>query len=134
MVFCAEPSYLERRGRPATADDLAAHDCILYGHADGRITWRFHREDGPVERRPVEGRIVLGSAEAQVGAVVAGFGIAQLATWLIKDQLRSGELVEVLPDLATAGLPLEIVWPRSRQLLPKVDALIALLKSRISID
>jgi DNA-binding transcriptional LysR family regulator len=134
VVFCAAPCYLDRRGSPATADDLAAHDCILYGQADGSITWRFHRDDGPVERRPVEGRIVLGSAEAQVGAVVAGFGIAQLATWLIDDQLRSGELVEILPGLATAGLPLEIVWPRSRQLLPKVDALIALLKSRISIQ
>jgi DNA-binding transcriptional LysR family regulator len=134
VVFCASPAYLERRGIPATANDLASHDCVLYGQADGSITWRFHRGAGPVERRPIEGRIVLGSAEAQVGAVVAGCGIAQLATWLIDDQLRSGELVEVLPDLATSGLPLEIVWPRSRQLLPKVDALLTLLSSELSID
>jgi len=82
----------------------------------------------------MEGRIVLGSAEAQVGAVKVGFGVAQLATWLIKDELARGELVEILPDLATKGLPLHLVWPRSRQLSPKVDALLELLASGLRID
>jgi DNA-binding transcriptional LysR family regulator len=81
----------------------------------------------------MDGRIVLGSAEAQVGAVKAGFGIAQLATWLIEDELARGDLVEVLPELATAGLPLHLVWPRRRQLSPKVDALLDALTNGLRI-
>jgi DNA-binding transcriptional LysR family regulator len=77
---------------------------------------------------------VLGSAEAQVGAVKAGFGIAQLATWLIKDELARGDLVEILPELATIGLPLNLVWPRSRQLSPKVNALLEALTDGLKID
>jgi DNA-binding transcriptional LysR family regulator len=135
VIFCAAPTYLDRRGTPRTPDDLATLDCILYGRADGStIGWRF--ADGPdhVAERTMEARIVLGSAEAQVGAVRAGFGIAQLATWLIKDELASGELVEILPQSATAGLPLHLVWPRSRQLSPKVNALLEALTAGLRID
>ena len=135
VIICAAPAYLNRCGTPAGAEALGTFDCILYGRGDGStINWRFAREDGQVEERPVEGRIVLGSAEAQVGAVKAGFGIAQLATWLIKDELDSGELVEIMPEVATGGLPLHLVWPRRRQLTPKVNAVIEMLTEGLRID
>jgi len=135
VIRCAAPAYLARRGTPASVDDLDAFDCILYGRGDGStINWRFARDGGRVEDRLMTGRIVLGSAEAQVETVKAGFGIAQLATWLIKDELARGELVEILPDLATVGLPLHLVWPRRKQLTPKVDALLELLTQGLRIE
>lgn len=135
VIFCAAPAYLERRHTPTTAHELSGLDCIVYGRSDGSvINWRFADQTGHVEERPMEARIILGSAEAQVGAVKAGFGIAQLATWLIKHELERGELVEILPDLATRGLPLHLVWPRSRQLVPKVDALLETLTDGLRID
>lgn len=134
VILCAAPAYLARRGTPTSAEALAALDCILYGRADGStIDWRFADGDGLISERAMDARIVLGSAEAQVGAVKAGFGIAQLATWLIKDELARGELVEILPDLSTAGLPLHLVWPRSRQLSPKVAALLEALTTELAI-
>ncbi|RYG93711.1 MAG: LysR family transcriptional regulator, partial [Alphaproteobacteria bacterium] len=39
----------------------------------------------------------------------------------------------LLPDTATDGLPLHLVWPRSRQLLPKVDAVLAHLGEGLGI-
>ena len=135
VIRCAAPAYLARRGTPASVDDLEAFDCILYGRGDGStINWRFARDGGRVEDRLMTGRIVLGSAEAQVETVKAGFGIAQLATWLIKAELASGELVEILPDLATVGLPLHLVWPRRKQLTPKVDALLETLTQGLRIE
>ncbi len=35
VIFCASPAYLERCGRPQSADDLSNYDCVLYGKADG---------------------------------------------------------------------------------------------------
>ncbi len=135
VIICAAPAYLDRCGTPASVEALGRFDCILYGRGDGsRINWRFARAGGRVEEHPVEGRIVLGSAEAQVGAVKAGFGIAQIATWLIKDELDSGELVEILPEIVTTGLPLHLVWPRRRQLTPKVNAVIEMLTDGLRID
>jgi DNA-binding transcriptional LysR family regulator len=134
VIFCAAPAYLDRRGTPDAVDDLAAFDSILYGRADGStIPWRFADDDGRITERSMTPRIVLGSADAQVGAVKAGFGIAQLATWLIEAELASGELVEILPDRATAGLPLHLVWPRRRQLSPKVNAVLDALTEGLRI-
>uniref|UniRef100_UPI0035CC3496 LysR family transcriptional regulator n=1 Tax=uncultured Sphingomonas sp. TaxID=158754 RepID=UPI0035CC3496 len=134
VILCAAPSYVERVGAPCSVDDLARLDCILYGKADGSaIAWRFGG-GATIVHRAMEGRIVLGSAEAQVGAVKAGFGIAQLATWLIRDELARGELVELLPELTTVGLPLHLVWPIRRQPSPKVDAVLELLTTGLRID
>ncbi|WP_454694341.1 LysR family transcriptional regulator [Achromobacter aegrifaciens] len=134
VIFCASPQYLARRGTPLTADDLAQHDAVAYGRADGEPpAWRIAQGAGPASLRPIDGVMALDSAEAQVDAVAAGFGIAQLATWLAADALRDGRVVEVLPQLATEGLPLYLVWPLSKQLLPKVDAVVEMLGESLSI-
>ena len=67
---------------------------------------------------------IVGDGEAQVITVMAGCGIAQLPTWLIKQQLAEGSLVEVLPHLASEGLAIHLVWPKNRDALPKVRVLL----------
>ncbi|MBO1078337.1 LysR family transcriptional regulator [Roseomonas haemaphysalidis] len=134
LILCAAPAYLARRGPPPSVDALSDHECILYGRSDGStIPWRFGYAGGTLEQRVMAGHMTLGSAEAQVRAVKAGLGVAQLATWLIRDELRRGELVEILPAHATEGLTLHLVWPRSRQLNPKVHAFIETLAEELHI-
>ncbi len=81
----------------------------------------------------VQPRMVLGDGEAVVAAVMAGCGIAQLATWMVEAPLRDGHLLRLLPGAEVDGLPLHLVWPRSRQLLPKVDALLRHLAQGLTI-
>jgi DNA-binding transcriptional LysR family regulator len=134
LIFCAAPGYLARRGTPSAIDDLAAHDAVLYGKADGSTAaWRIAHAAGSVERRVMDGRMVLGEAGSQVAAVLAGCGVAQLATWLLDAPLRDGRLVEVLPRHATDGLALHLVWPRHRALLPRIAALREHLSERLVV-
>jgi DNA-binding transcriptional LysR family regulator len=134
VIFCAAPAFLDRCGAPADIEALMRLDGIPYGRSDGSISpWRFAGPGG-IELRAAPVRMVMGSAEAQVEAVRAGFGVAQLATWLVAEELAAGELVEVLPGQATEGLPLHVLWPKSRQLIPKVDALLTLLGAEVRID
>jgi DNA-binding transcriptional LysR family regulator len=134
LVFCAAPGYLAAHGEPRSVAGLLDHAAVLYGRADGSTSpWLIKDGAAPLARQHVEGRIVLGQAEAQVAAVEAGLGIAQLATWLVADKIRAGSLAPVLPRLATQGLPLHIVWQRARQQAPKVQALIAHFEATLSI-
>ncbi|MDM0004748.1 LysR substrate-binding domain-containing protein [Variovorax sp. J22G73] len=134
LIFCAAPSYLKRRGTPESIADLSTHDAVTYGRADGSANpWLVTHGGGPAERSFVEGRIIVCDREAQVETVLAGGGVAQLATWLVEEHLASGRLVQRLPDAAIDGLPLHLVWPRSRQLLPKVDGLLSYLGSLLEI-
>lgn len=134
LIFCASPDYLARNGAPASPAELSQHDAVLYGKADGTSSpWLIAHDARTVERRTMEGRIIVGNAEAQVAAVKAGYGIAQLATWLVCDETARGELVQVLPALATDGLPLNLVWPVGRQLLPKVGVVLERLTAELQI-
>ena len=76
--------------------------------------------------------IAVGDGEGEVMAVLAGLGIAQLPTWLVQAHLNTGALVEVLPHLATEGLPMNLVWLKSREALPKVSALIEYLGANLT--
>lgn len=128
MVFCASPAYLQRHGRPQTKEQLLAQRAILYERVDGSAKpWLFTTADGHPEWRTVSWRMALGDVDAQLQAVCGGLGVAQMPTWLIHEQLRRGELEIILPHLQPDGLALTLVWPRRKQLLPKVDALLAAL-------
>lgn len=128
MVFCAAPDYLVHAGRPATIPDLMQHQAILYERVDGSTKpWLLQTEDGHQQWRNVPHRMALGDVDAQVQAVCAGLGVGQMPSWLVREQLARGQLEIILPDHQPDGLALTLVWPRRKQLLPKVDALLSAL-------
>lgn len=125
LVFCAAPGYLQQYGIPQSFDELQQHRAIAYERVDGTTTpWRFIAADGRIASRTVNSALAFGDSEAQLSAVCAGLGIAQMATWLIRDAELAGRVKIILPQLMLDGLPLWLVWPRKKQLLPKVDALL----------
>jgi DNA-binding transcriptional LysR family regulator len=129
LVFCAAPDYLQRYGTPQNLDELSQHRAIAYERVDGSSTpWRFIAADGRIASRTINHAIAMGDSEAQLSAVSAGLGIAQMATWLIRDAEQTGRVKIILPQLILDGLPLYLVWPRKKQLLPKVDALLHALQ------
>ena len=136
VVLCAAPTYLARHGEPQSERELVQHHCIVYGLNDGGVgPWHFPAErPGHTERRIMPARMAVGDAEGQVSAVLAGHGIAQLPTWLIRRQLHDGSLVQVLAPLATDGLPIHLAWLKSRQAQPKVATLLAHLAQCLSED
>ncbi|PWB35182.1 LysR family transcriptional regulator [Pseudomonas sp. SDI] len=134
LIFCASPAYLQSHGTPQTARDLDEHQCVGYGQRDGLVApWYFKgRQPGEMERRVLHTRIAVGDGEGEVAALMAGLGIGQLPTWLVQRHLDQGTLVEVLPELATDGLPMNLVWLRRREALPKVRALLDHLAARLT--
>ena len=134
LVFCASPDYLARFGTPLSEHDLEQHRCLGYSMHAGTISpWYFKgRQPGDMERRIMHPHVAVGDGEGVVMAALAGLGITQLPTWLLQRHLDSGALVEVLPDLATEGMPMNLVWRRSRENLPKVRALLEYLAARLT--
>ena len=135
LIFCAAPAYLARSGTPDTIAALREHACIVYGRPDGSsLPWSYALEDGGTARHVVaRPRIVAGDAEAQLAFVREGLGIAQLATWLAREDLQAGRIVEILGGSATDGLPLTLLWPIARQLTPKVNVLAQEFETKLLI-
>lgn len=63
-------------------------------------------------------------------AARAGVGIVQLPTMVLGDEIRSGQLVKVLPDWSSKGGVIHAVFPSRRGLLPSVRKLIDFLAVR----
>lgn len=133
-IFCASPAYLARHGTPLVDLDLEQHQCIAYGWPDGNVSpWNFAgRHRGETVRKQVSPTLVVGDGEGLVTAVLAGCGIAQLPSWLVQRQLDEGTLVQVLPQLATDGMAINLAWQKSREKLPKVAALLEVLTAGLA--
>lgn len=133
-TLCASPSYLARHGAPLSESDLEHHQCIAYGWVDGSISpWNFAGEQGTTLRRQIVPQLVVGHGDGLMMAAMAGCGIAQLPSWLIKQPLQQGTLVEVLPQLATEGRVISLAWIKSRQALPKVRVLLEALVAGLTL-
>ena len=129
MVFCASPDYLARVGRPSSESELLQHQAIMYERVDGSTKpWLFTTTDGHPHWRNVPHRMALGDVDAQVQALCGGLGVAQMPSWLVREPLARGELEIILPEQQPDGLALTLIWPRRKQLLPKVDALLTALE------
>ncbi len=133
LIFCASPAYIEAHGAPLSEQDLDNHHCIGYLEEDGLVSPWFFRghQPGEMERRIMHSRIAVGDGQGEVSAILAGHGIGQLPTWGVQPHLESGDIVEVLSDLSTDGLPMNLVWLKSREGLPKVKGLLDYLAERL---
>jgi len=124
----AAPSYLARRGTPKSLDDVKHHDCINFARF-GKITpWRMTRKGQTDQKFTPPGPHTVSHGEAMLDAVLLGYGIANLPTWLAGDALQRGTLQKVFPDLRMARLPIRAIWPEQRAQFPRVrraiDALV----------
>ena len=126
LVTCASPDYLRRHGVPKSLEDLTAHNCLVFSHGGRAAEWRF-QVDGVRRMVRVGGNFRSTQAEALRDATTAGLGIGQLATFLISDELRTGQLVPVLDRHATEGAPLSVVYPVRTLLPPRVKVFVDLL-------
>lgn len=123
-ILCATPDYLKAHGRPETLSDLKHHVCLRPHNND---VWRLVGPEGAITLRP-EGRLMTNSSEVIREAVLSGMGIALRSTWDVGPELKTGELVQVLPGIeGSRHVTLSAIYP-SRQFLPaKVRAFIDFL-------
>jgi len=120
-VSCASPAYLKHFGTPQSIEDLENHKAVNYfSSRTGRvIDWSFKVDEKEIEVK-MKSIVSVNDADAYVTCGLEGFGLIQPAFYMVLPHLRSGELVEVLPDLKPLPMPISVVYPHSRHLSSKV--------------
>lgn len=102
-LLVASPGYLKTAGTPRKPQDLSDHRCLSYPRPKGRLTWTFEAytdAKGAAQRVtvPVQGAFAANNSEALRDVAIAGLGIAVIPDFSAQAALRSGQLVQVLPD------------------------------------
>lgn len=119
FVVAASPEYLVKHDTPHHPNDLVDHNCLIYRSWERDYTsWAFSKPGEQLNVK-ISGNYSVDLAEAVRDAAVAGWGIAYLATYLIRDEFKEGQLIQLLPDWQPSqDMPFYAVYP-SRRYLPK---------------
>lgn len=108
-ILCAAPAYLEAHGAPATLADLSNHRLLA---ASGQLPWRLTIGKRQIDVAGVS-RVRTNSSEVVRELALSGLGIALRSLWDISDELASGRLVRVLPEIeGSADVGIYAVRPR----------------------
>jgi DNA-binding transcriptional LysR family regulator len=125
IVVCASPAYLERSGVPRVPADLARHACLalLTLERDVQDEWQFVKADRREKIKFAPTLTAHGEELREAG--LAGCGIVRLLACHVEDELRSGALVQLLPDWdCLGGLPIVAIYRRTRPTLSPVTAFV----------
>jgi DNA-binding transcriptional LysR family regulator len=107
-VVCASPGYLSRFGIPQVPADLSAHRCVTFEGLMSSTSWVFQGASGSM-RVPIRSRLTVTTADAAIGAAVAGLGVTRVLSYQIADALREGCLVRVLAEHEPPSVPVSLV-------------------------
>lgn len=120
-LVVGSPDYFRRRGLPKAPADLARHDVIAFESLQATSQWQFQRKKEPSLR--LEPRLSVDSADAAIGAAMAGLGVTRVLSYQVREQLADGRLQMVLQEYAVQ-LPVQIVRPSKRSPSANVSAFI----------
>jgi DNA-binding transcriptional LysR family regulator len=127
----AAPSYLGKHGTPKVPRDLMRHNCIGIRQGDEAYgVWRLSSARGrhaAVESVKIKGNLNTNDGEIAVGWALDGHGILMRAEWDIERYLRSGRLVQVLPQYHTPDADIHAVYPQRHQRSARVRAFVGFM-------
>ena len=115
MLLCASPAYLETHDTPDTPEDLTHHVCLNFSNEQMRNRWILKDSDNIDHSIAINSRLHSNNGEILRQCALAGMGIVVRPSYSIIDDLRSGQLVRLLPHHSNQ-LSVMMVYP-SRRLL-----------------
>jgi DNA-binding transcriptional LysR family regulator len=122
-LLVASPSYLRRTGVPRRPAELSRHAWVRFSGLAGGDTQQVG--SALIGFTPT---FVANNAVVLKGALLGGLGVGLVTQWLVERELKSGRLVEVLPQHPVRDLDVSVVLPSPRFVPARVRAFIDALE------
>lgn len=113
--------------RPLVPADLSAMPSLAWDVAQTSHEWSLDGPNGATAIIPHRPRLVTEDMVALRLAALAGIGVCQLPTMVIRQDLKDGQLVDILPQWAPRAGIIHAAFPSRRGLLPSVRSLLDFL-------
>ncbi|MCO6056809.1 LysR family transcriptional regulator [Pseudomonas sp. MOB-449] len=123
MRLCAAPTYLAEHAPLATPEDLVRHEVIAYSNFATRNEWSFTGPEGEVKVQ-THSMVRCNNGDTCRSIALAGGGILLQPSFMLRQDIRRGELVEILPSYRGVELGIYAVYPSRKHLAPKVRAMV----------
>lgn len=132
-VLCAAPDYLAQHGTPVHPDDLRRHVCGVIREDEKDVSlWRFTFAQNDALTVRIRPAFASNDGDVVTAWVLAGLGIVERSEWAVADDLRTGRLLEVLPEwrLADADV-VALLGPREGRAV-RVDHFVDMLREALT--
>lgn len=124
-ITLASPAYLEKYGTPDHPDRLEGHRMVgFHSSATGSLVPLEFLVDGAIRNVVLPATLSVNAAESFHAAARLGLGIIQVPRYHAERYVHSGELVHILKDFPLTKTPVSLLYPRNRQLSPRVRVFI----------
>jgi DNA-binding transcriptional LysR family regulator len=124
-LTCAAPDYLDRFGLPVGLDALAGHRMIgLHSLTTRSLRPMEFVVDGISRTMTLPVTISVTGTESYLATARLGLGLVQVPRFHAAIDLERGTLVQVLSEFPPSPMPVSLLYPRNRQLSPRVRAFI----------
>ncbi|MFC4277699.1 LysR family transcriptional regulator [Achromobacter aloeverae] len=124
QCLVASPDLLARMGTPAGPTDLSGWPSLDMGSAQEVHRWVLYGPDAVRAEVRHQPRMVTQSMLALRVAAVMGAGVVQLPNMMVREEMRAGTLVQVLPGWEPRREIIHAVYASRRGQLPAVRALL----------
>jgi DNA-binding transcriptional LysR family regulator len=132
MVMCASPAYLQRHGTPSHPRELGGHAVISYTYWSTRDEWQFTGPEGAVAIH-INSRIHTNNGDTCRRAALAHHGVILQPDFIVGEDLRRGDLVELMPAYRSIEVGIFAVYPSRKHLSLKTRRLIDFLAGALRV-
>ncbi|WP_231897475.1 substrate binding domain-containing protein [Vibrio rumoiensis] len=129
---CASSAYISKHGEPTHPNSLKEHNCLLHCRA-GRLFngWEYAEHSGSYKVK-LDSNRVSNDTDIVRRWAVSGKGIAYRSQIDVQSDLRSGQLVQLLPGFESPSFELNLIYPSREQVSPAVIAFRELLRKKVA--
>ena len=110
LILVSSPQYLNSFGKIRSVEQLADHRIISFSKRHEK-SLSLVRRGGKSQKVKIHSSFSANNPLLAKSFTLLGQGVALLPDIICYDELKSGQLVRVLPDLATEPSPFHFVWP-----------------------
>jgi DNA-binding transcriptional LysR family regulator len=114
-----------------TPEELAQHNCLLFTLLKQFDTWSFDDGRNSVQ---VRGNVHSNNSEAIREMVLSGLGISLSPSWLYREDIDAGQVVQILPNYTPSSLPIYAALPANRRQSARVRAFVGFLAEAFAQD
>lgn len=127
----ASPKLLAKQSAIKRPQDLERLPALVFGAGAERTRWKLVRKDAEVTVT-VQPRFVTNDYRVLMDAALAGVGVGLLPALLCEQAIRERRLQLVLPAWRSHDIPIQAVYPSTRQLSPKVKTFVDHLQEQFA--
>jgi len=119
QVICASPDLLRQTGKIKTPKDLINKRCVLYHGFSQGPSWDFIY-DGKKISIPIDDAFICNQVPSTIDACVYGIGFGKFLWYQVEKLVQEGKLEVILSSYEQSTTPVNIIYPSSRLMPPRV--------------